>query len=497
MSEQGESRPRRALPSHDGGPASGSADQGAGPGRRAASEASPTRPEPTPAGSGRRFAGASDPLSSSAEGHGTRALAAPAAALGKRRLIVGVVSAVVLALIFGAVVVAQQAGLFNGRATPEPSASATPSVDPVATYLAQPADLSNLTPGSWTTVSTATSLDTTTPQAKCLLPSTEQKHAPVDAMVRTFAAGGDAGAVLHQVSRYDTPSTAAAAYQELITQLGNCDRAPLFAAHGLTITGLSDEATGQVMMLQDATAAYHTILISRTGARVNIMDATQPKQPVKGETLGGVLAAVSTRQCGDGGTCPATVAVADGAPLPATPRGWLTAVDLPRLTPGSGAWHGTDVADTVSSTGTRCEALDLTAMPGATKKQQRTFVLRDDTNAPASFGVDEVVYTFASADEARATLTKLGQNMDSCPTRASTATVTKTGDPLGSGNSGTWAVTQKVDQASATASFRSGAAVAGTRLVYLLANPTEQFNFTEETWNGVVARAGQRVAQLG
>lgn len=525
MSEQGDSTPRRAMPPRDEEPEVGSPDEAAQVGRRAAPESrasdepgAPTS-EATSAGPqasadrGRRFA---DPTQAPAPPQGPARAAAPSdsqpqgparagtrardphpAGLGRRRMILGVISVVVLALLFGGVVLAQRAGLFGGGATPEPTASATPTIDPVATYLAQPGDLAGLAPGTWTTVATATKLETTTPQAKCLLPAAEQKQATADTMVRTFAAGPDDGAVLHQVNRYETPATATEAYDALLTQLGNCDRAPMFAQSGLSVTGLSDQAGGQVLVLQDATNEFHTLLLSRTGARVNIVDATHTAQPIPGEAIGAMLAAVGARQCADGGTCPASVAVTEAAPLPATPPGWLAAVDLPRLTLGSGTWRGTDVADTVSVPGTKCEAIDLAAMPGATKKQQRTYLLRDDTNAPQNFGIDEAIFTFGSAEEAKATLSKVNENMEACASRAATATVTKTGDPVGGGASSAWIVTQKVDQSAATASFRSAVAVSGTRMVYLLANPNQTFDFTNETWASVVSRAGQRLAEFG
>ncbi len=524
MSEQGDSTPRRAMPPRDEEPAVGSPDEAAQPGRRAATEpgtgpessdrsseaaaagpharadhgrrfADPTQ-APTPPQGPARAAAPSDGQPQGPARAGTRAHAPQPAGLGKRRMILGVISIVVLALLFGGVVLAQRAGLFGGAETPKPTASATPTIDPVATYLAQPGDLAGLAPGTWTTVATATKIETTTPQAKCLLPAAEQKQAPADTMVRTFAAGPDDGAVLHQVNRYETPETATDAYEALVTQLGNCDRTPLFAQSGLSVTGLSDQAGGQVLVLQDATNEFHTLALSRTGARVNIVDATHTAQPIPGEAVGAMLAAVGTRQCTDGGTCPTTVAVTEAAPLPATPPGWLAAVDLPRLTLGSGTWRGTDVADTVSVPGTKCEAIDLVAMPGATKKQQRTYLLRDDTSAPQNFGIDEVVYTFGSPEEAKATLTKINENMEACASRAATATVTKTGDPVGAGASSAWIVTQKVDQSAATASFRSAVAVSGTRMVYLLANPNQTFDFTNDTWGGVVSRAGQRLAEF-
>ncbi|QIK73044.1 hypothetical protein G7070_13215 [Propioniciclava coleopterorum] len=503
MSEQGDSRPRRALPPRDEDPAAGSPDAPVTGGRRAASgsrAAEPAAqqriPEPAkpPSGRGgdspgRRFAEPGSPAT------GSERAAAPAAGAGRRRIVVAVVSLIVLALLVGGAWLAQRAGVLGG---PTPTSTPTPTIDPVATYLAQPEDLAGLASGTtWTVVDTLTKIEPTSPQAKCLLPAAEQQQTPADAMLRTFsAAAAGTGAVLHQVNRYDSPEAAATAFDALTAQLGNCDRSTVLARNGLAITGLSDEAAGQVLVVQDATSEYHTIALSRTGARVNIMDATHTEAPVGGEAVAGVLSAVGVRQCTDGGTCPAQVAVTEGAPLPSTPAGWLSAVDLPRITTGSGSWRATEVADAVTLPGTKCEAIDLAGMPGATRKQQRTYLLRDDTNAPQNFGVDEALYTFGSAEEAQAAFAKLAQNMDACASRAATAQVTRTGDPSGSGAAAAWVVVQKVDQASTTARFRSAAHVSGAHLVYLVANPSESFDFSDDSWHGVAARAGQRLAEL-
>lgn len=492
MSEQGEPRPRRALPARDEERASGQG--GSGP-RRGAPAAGPTRSAgavggrgaaPEPSGSGRRFASPEPATPSASEKRGWN----------RRRWVVGIASVVVLALLLGGAWLAQRAGLLNPGA--QPTSTPTPSVDAVATYLAQPEDLSGLSEGTtWQVAATATTVDATTPQAKCVLPTVEQPTRPVDAMVRTFAAGeGQPGAVLYQVSRFDTPETAHTAYADLAAQLGNCERATALAQNGLAFAGLSDEAAGQIYVVQDAANEYHTIAVSRTGARVNIIDATHTESAIKGEAVAGVLSDVALRQCTDGGTCPGQVSVTSGVPLPSTPAGWLAAVDLPRITPGAGSWRGTDVADSVSIPGTKCEALDLAGLPGASTRQQRTYLLRDDTAAPQNFGVDEALYTFATPEEAQKTFSTLAGNMDGCTGRAATAQVNRTGDPSGAGTAAAWTVVQKVDQASATAMFRSGALVSGNHVVYLVANPSGTFDFSNESWHAVVNRAGERVTQL-
>jgi hypothetical protein len=310
--------------------------------------------------------------------------------------VLGTVTALVLALVFGGAWFAQWRGLFGSGSSP----SSAPSVD-AALFVAAPEDLGSVNPqATWQIATTTSTIDATTPQAKCLPSTAEDAQQPQDTLVRTFSSdGATAGAVLFQVNRYDTAETAQTAYAALLSELANCDRTTVWAVRGLAIQGLADEAAGQVFEVQDATNEFHTIALARTGTRVSIIDATQAQSAVSGDAVVGVLSAVGKRQCTDGGTCPTTPATTEIAPLTTTPAGWLATVDLPRISPGSGAWRATDVADSVTTPGTKCEAVDLTNLPGAASRQQRTYLLRDDTAAPQSFGVDEAVYTFDSPEE--------------------------------------------------------------------------------------------------
>ena len=66
----------------------------------------------------------------------------------------------------------------------------------------------------------------------------------------------------------------------------------------------------------------------------------------------------------------------------------------------------------------------------------------------------------------------------------------------GAGTGAAWVVTQKVDQAAATARFRNAVVAVGNRVVYLLANPTNEFDFSDEAWHAVARRAAERATQL-
>lgn len=380
-----------------------------------------------------------------------------------------------------------------------PGSTPTPTIDPVATYLSQPEDLQGVREGvTWTVATTATTMDAATPQPKCFLPASEMEVTPADSMVRTFTPNEDTAAgVLHQVERYATAEEAQQAYAARLAQLATCERTVALALEGVGVAGLADESTAQKLLLQNAENEYHTVLLTRTGTRVNVLDVTTTDTAIYGGPLAEALRAVSARQCTDGGTCPGELVVTPSAPNPAPPTGWLTSIDLPRITPAAGTWRGTDVTPAVTTTGTRCEGIDLAA--AGADRQQRTYLLRDDAAAPAEFGVDEVVYTFGSPEESREFLSTLAGNLDGCASRMNTAQVTPTADlssrnaPEASGHA--WGVTQKTDQAAGAAHYRVSVVVSGNKATYLMANPSAEFDFTDEAWKSVGVRTLERLSQ--
>lgn len=380
-----------------------------------------------------------------------------------------------------------------------PAPSPTPTIDPVATWLAQPGDLAGLREGAtWDVHTTDTEVGAETPQPKCLLTAPEAEHTPENSLVRTFAPteGGPAAGVLHQVDTYADDAQATAAFAERAAQLGACERTTAWAQGGHEITGLADQATGVTLLLQDLEPEHHTILVTRTGRHLNIIDATQPDAAPGASAVAGVLTPVGQRQCADGGTCPSQVAVADSVPPPAEPPGWLASVDLPRITAGSGRWNGIEPPASATLAGTRCEAVDLTAPSGATRTQHRTYILQDDTSAPATFGLDEVIWTMPSAEAANTLVGTLTSNIDACATRTATAQVSKTAQIADPGTGASWVVTQRVDQSETTQRYRSAAVAVGDRVVYLLVNPTNEFDFSDDAWHGVARRAVARTTQL-
>lgn len=532
MSEQGDAAPRRALPPRDDlddafvddtspAPRRGawSATGSDGAGSRAATPIPPPAVLPVsdaaPASAGRRFSAVDLPTDeerplprrSALSPAGTRARsprtpdspadgpdALPAAGRSYRKLAIGIVAALVVA----AIAITAFALLNPPDRSARPGAAPVETVDPVATYLVQPGDLDAVRRDTtWQADATLTKVDASTPTPKCIVPVLEAEVQPTDTLVRTFSpvAGAPAG-LLHQVETYATPEEATAAYTDRVTQLGACERNTAWVQGGQAFTGLADEATGLTLVLQGDVPEYHTIILSRTGTRLNILDATQADAPLDAGAVLPALEATSARQCTDNGTCPSSAAVTQAVPALTEPPGYLASVDLPRITAAAGAWRGVPVSTTVGTNGSRCEAIDLKLPPASVAQQQRTMILQEDASAPPDFGVDEVLYTFDTPDEANALVATLTANIDQCPGRTGTAEVARSGDLTGPGSGAAWVVTRKVNQSESTARFRVAVLASGTHVVYLMATPTPEFDFSDEAWHAVALRAAERLTQL-
>jgi len=127
-------------------------------------------------------------------------------------------------------------------------------------------------------------------------------------------------------------------------------------------------------------------------------------------------------------------------------------------------------------------------------------LLADDPKAPSGFGVDQVIYTYADAKAAGAAAKTINANLTSCAERMLTATVNSGPKVSGAGvnnvkfSGTTFHVIQKTGQS--TPLYRVGVATVGKRLVYVLANPTKDFDFSDNGWKALVQRTAQRVSEL-
>jgi hypothetical protein len=305
--------------------------------------------------------------------------------------------------------------------------------------------------------------------------------------------------VVQALDVYADDATATQAYAARLVQAGTCADTVALITGANTITGLADSAQVVRLTVQEQTDQFHSLLISRTGRSVSLIDVTTAT-PVAASDLANVAATALSRGCGaELGTCPGSISVATSPPPAGNPIGWLVPADLPRITPGAGRWGATEPKTTLDVVGSLCEAINLKTVAGTQSAGQRTLLLADDSNAPQGFGVDQVVYTFADAKGVSALATKLDKNLTGCADRAPTASVKEGPTVKGTGANGvkisgsTYQVTQKTG--TNTVVFRVAVLSVGNRLVYLLANPSTSFDFSNSDWAKVAVRAGERAGQ--
>lgn len=305
--------------------------------------------------------------------------------------------------------------------------------------------------------------------------------------------------VVQVIDTYADDATATQAYTARLVQAGTCADTVALITGANTISGLADSAEVIRLTVQEQTDQLHSLLISRTGRSVSLIDVATATE-VPASDLANVAAAALSRGCGGQlGTCPGSISVATSPPPAGNPFGWLVPADLPRITAGAGRWGATEPKTTLDVVGSLCEAINLKTVSGTQSVGQRTLLLADDSSAPQGFGVDQVVYTFADANGVGTLAKKLDKNLTGCPDRAPTASVKEGPAVKGTGASeakisgSTYLVTQKTG--TNTVVFRVAVVSVDKRLVYLLANPSTSFDFSDSDWAKVAVRAGQRASQ--
>ena len=519
--------PAPALPEPAQPPASGrrfSAEdlpegwQSAAPRRSAVSVSSPFTPDEAPsAASDGENADADDdqtPETDPDAGGGSRppldtgSEAGVAPAPGDRRkmltwLLGGIAAVVIIGLVIWLALQrpgSTAAPAASESATTSPSASASQAPELTDAELIAAAELGKLRKGVNWALQDQSASPGVPRQPACVELSAAGGGSPDSELNHLFTASKGGGSLLQVVQAWPDANSATTAFSALVTQAGSCEDSLLGSTQ--RVTGFADVATA--LSVQTSDGATHNLLFARTGRFVSVVDGAAP---AKADSLAAdALITASTaslgRQCGPAsGACPSKKPAMIGTTPPVTDTvGWLAWVDLPRITAGAGKWTATD-PQAPKLVGSQCENVDLNKLPGATSSAHRIYLLTNDARAPADgFGIDEVIYGFNKDSAASAMAKQLAKNFDGCGERTRTASVKSAGvkAPALDGkdlNATSYLVTQRISD-SKTVNFRVGVAVVGDRLVYLLANPSGSFDFSDDAWKGIVGRATQRVTQF-
>ncbi len=435
-------------------------------------------------------------------------------------LAIGVIAAVVvLGLAIGYAVLGL--GDQNRGTVPPPAESTAGSVGPTPTTSASeppPPGGALLTPEMMLTAAQAKPIDSKRTWKETLTQRGASDDAPVPAcfggepdpgqpvsqqkILRVLSSSGKgAPSALHDATAYATNEEAAQAFTVASRTLGTCPAAGTWIASGRSVRGLGDQSAGAVIAVVNGdTAVYHSVVISRTGRVLNILDAGRPSDGIPPADVAAALAEVVKKQCGPtGGKCDGEAQVRPGPPpLGGDQPGFLAAGDLPPVADSVAPWNAAPVelpqADFVGSS---CENVDWTTV-AAESRNARVYLHPD--SGTTYFGVNQIVLSQKDAKSAKALVEKIKTNLEDCKERRLTATVSKPEKvtSVGARNTEVTGYTAIVQQKGTDGSdkFRVGIVHVGTKVAYTFANPKGDFDFTDNQWNTITVRAGERVTQV-
>jgi hypothetical protein len=314
------------------------------------------------------------------------------------------------------------------------------------------------------------------------------------------SSGKSAPSALHDATAYATQEEAIQAYAVTSRILGTCPAAGAWLASGRVVRGVGEQAVGATVAVKNGSATvWHSVVISRTGRVVDILDVSNPADPISPATVAEVLATVVGKQCGPaGGKCGGDPQVRVGPPpLGGDQPGFLAAGDLPPVAASVSPWNAAPIElPHEDFVGSSCENVDWSTV-AAEARSSRVYLHPD--SGTAYFGVNQIILTQKDEKSAKALVEKIKTNLEECKKRRLTATVSDPKKVAGIGTKGiaisgyTATVEQKGTQGSDE--FRVGIVQAGTKVAYSFANPKGDFDFTDSQWNTISVRAGERVTQ--
>lgn len=329
----------------------------------------------------------------------------------------------------------------------------------------------------------------------------EGQPIPQQSILRVLNSTGEAPpAVLQEADAYATPEEAAQAFAVAAKTLGGCTMAATSIESGAAVSGLGDQSTGLTLRVSDgATSEFRTVVLARTGRVLDIVDVAQPATAIAVDKVALATGDALNTQCRPAaGKCAAGVRVAAAPPpVGGDVLGLLATADLPPVGAAATTWVGNkpQTPRTGDIQGSSCERIDWAKEP-ATTRIWRTYLLRDQ---PGQFGLDEVVLTTKTAEDATKLAAEVNDNWSDCEKRVLTAKVAKPKEFQAVGARGTpiagW--TTVVKQTSpADSTYRVGVAAAGTKVVFTFLNPQDELDLTEDQFAAVTARAAQRATQV-
>ncbi|MDO5676291.1 MAG: hypothetical protein Q4G35_02150 [Propionibacteriaceae bacterium] len=412
------------------------------------------------------------------------------------------------ALVVGLIAFFVARGLGSAEPEPSESPSSTPSSSPsVAPEPAEGADLltaedlAPIAPASeWSVISTTEGAASHTARALCLS-TMQQVHNPTHSFQRTLGtSGADKLAALHRVDVFASSAAAQAVMDVRVQALSNCSEVPARMVRASQIDGLAED-TFQVTLVQEETPAkYHTILLTRDGAAIQLLDVAQDAAAPEPEALAQALVRPQQRIAEVQGSAAPGVPTAVPSLIPAAdPAGWLVPIDLPRLNPGVGRWT-MGSPQPIDTRGMGCENMELATEAGPTERSRVAYALTQDPKVPERFGIDELLFHFATPEEGAALMNRLAANVISCKERVNTAEVEEVPgvsplDAEGNKLSGRIFKASQATSDTERVHYQVIVGYSGTTVSYTLITVTPEVQFTPEQLQELATRIVIRASQ--
>jgi hypothetical protein len=357
---------------------------------------------------------------------------------------------------------------------------------------------------NWKVASTQHSATAGGPTAACFGGEPlEGQPTPRQEFVRVLRGGGGKNAplALHAATAYDSADEATQAYAIAAKTLGGCTVAGFWIESGHLVSRIGNQAAGVVVMERvGKNWRAHSVVLNRSGAVVNVIDAVQPSKAFAVNGVAKALGQVNSLQCGHvGGDCSNKPVVAEGPPpIGGDEPGFFASGDLPPAGPKVYPWVSTDVeAPREEFKGSGCESVNWDTEP-AKSKSSRVYLIQE--SGKNFFGLNEIVLTTKNARAAGKLVDRIKSNLSRCKSRQLTATVKKATKVTGVGVQKTtvegWTTVVSQKSTQGTATYRVGIVSAGPKVVYTFLNPRAEYDFTNHQWNVVAVRGGERATQV-
>lgn len=359
---------------------------------------------------------------------------------------------------------------------------------------------------AWKVAATQRRPNEQSPQPACVGPAAQRQGAgqqvPVaqQTFVRLLSSSGTrAPALLHRADAYATSREATQAYEVAAHALGGCATPGAYLESGYLLTGLGDQAAAAVVRVTTGKgpAELRSVVVSRTGRVVNVVDVAQERRPAPVAKVAQALAAVTNAQCdAAGGRCSTNVAATVGPPPPGGDQpGFLAAGDLPPVGRPDATWEPTAPGPPAADfAGSGCETVNWAKVP-ARLSRARTYLHSDDK----ALGIDEIIETLGGDRNAEALVAKVKADLDGCERRKLTATLSHVSPVTGTGAGGSavrgWTATVVQKSTDGKDRYRVGIVSAGRRTVFVFFNPQPKLDLIEAQWTAATLRAGQRATQ--